>query len=111
MQKEVKYAPENWIDEGCLTLEFPTIRDKVHQLGLGYIFAKLEECNLILVREFYAYWDTYFGESNEVKIWGQVVHFTTKTFNAFLSRRAEDPSKYFILLEKPLYRDIRHTLY
>ncbi|MCE3052086.1 hypothetical protein HAX54_051575 [Datura stramonium] len=28
-QKEVKYAPENWIDKDCLALEFPTIWDKV----------------------------------------------------------------------------------
>ncbi|MCD7472666.1 hypothetical protein HAX54_013967, partial [Datura stramonium] len=25
-QKEAKYAPENWIDEGRLALEFPAIR-------------------------------------------------------------------------------------
>ncbi|MCE3050313.1 hypothetical protein HAX54_046884 [Datura stramonium] len=69
-QKEVKYAPKNWIDEGCLTLEFPSIQDKVRELGLGYIFAKPEECNLTLVRKFYANWDTSFWERNEVKIRG-----------------------------------------
>ncbi|MCE2055044.1 hypothetical protein HAX54_041829, partial [Datura stramonium] len=26
--KEAKYAPENWIDEGHPTLEFPVIQDK-----------------------------------------------------------------------------------
>ncbi|MCD9642591.1 hypothetical protein HAX54_029466, partial [Datura stramonium] len=29
-QKEVKYAPENWIDEGHFELKFPAIRDKIH---------------------------------------------------------------------------------
>ncbi|MCD9560159.1 hypothetical protein HAX54_018640, partial [Datura stramonium] len=70
-QKEVKYAPENLIDEGRLTLELPTIRDKVRELGLDYIFAELEECNITLVREFYANWDTYFGENINVRMRGQ----------------------------------------
>ncbi|MCD9559872.1 hypothetical protein HAX54_018198, partial [Datura stramonium] len=30
--KEAKYAPENWIDEGFLALEFPAIQDKLHEL-------------------------------------------------------------------------------
>lgn len=54
-KKEVKYAPENWIDEGRLTLEFPTIWDKIWELGLRYIFAEPGECNLTLVREFYVF--------------------------------------------------------
>ncbi|MCE3216084.1 hypothetical protein HAX54_004766 [Datura stramonium] len=53
-QKEVKYALENWTYEGHLTLEFPTILHKVPELGLGYIFTEPEECNLTLMREFYA---------------------------------------------------------
>ncbi|MCD7466696.1 hypothetical protein HAX54_003638 [Datura stramonium] len=67
-QKEVKYATENWIDEGLLVLEFPNIRDNLHKLGVGYIFVELEECNLTFVREFYVNWDTSFGESTKVKI-------------------------------------------
>ncbi|MCD9638577.1 hypothetical protein HAX54_022634, partial [Datura stramonium] len=55
------------IDEGRLALEFLTIWDKLHELGVGYIFAKPKECNLTLVREFYAKWDTLFGESTKVK--------------------------------------------
>ncbi|MCD7453975.1 hypothetical protein HAX54_022893, partial [Datura stramonium] len=46
--KKAKYAPENWIDEGRLVLEFSTIRDKVPDLEFGYIFVELEECNLTL---------------------------------------------------------------
>ncbi|MCD7453575.1 hypothetical protein HAX54_021445, partial [Datura stramonium] len=47
-QRKAKYAPENWIDEGCLALELPTIRNTIRELGLGYAFSKLEECNLTL---------------------------------------------------------------
>ncbi|MCD9644162.1 hypothetical protein HAX54_032179 [Datura stramonium] len=72
-QKESKYSPENWIDEGRLALEFPDIQEKICELGAGYIFTKLERCNLTLVRELYANWDTLFGESTKVKIRGQVV--------------------------------------
>ncbi|MCE3215322.1 hypothetical protein HAX54_001872, partial [Datura stramonium] len=46
--KEAKYAPENWIDVGRLALEFPATRDKVRELGLGYIFVEPYECNLTL---------------------------------------------------------------
>ncbi|MCE0482520.1 hypothetical protein HAX54_041331, partial [Datura stramonium] len=55
-----------------------------HNLGLGYVFAKLEDCNLTLVREFYADWDTSFGESTKIKIRGQVVCFNARSFNALL---------------------------
>ncbi|MCD7458971.1 hypothetical protein HAX54_039722 [Datura stramonium] len=48
-QKEAKYSLENWIDEGHLALEFPTIRNKVRELELGYVFAEPKECNLTLV--------------------------------------------------------------
>ncbi|MCE3049385.1 hypothetical protein HAX54_044734, partial [Datura stramonium] len=74
-EKEAKYAPENWIDEGLLELEFAAIRDKLCELGVGYIFPKKEECNLTLVREFYANWDTSFGEStSEDKGSGRAVY-------------------------------------
>ncbi|MCE3052220.1 hypothetical protein HAX54_051918, partial [Datura stramonium] len=67
-QKEAKYALKNWIDEGCLALEYPTICNTIRELGLGYVFAEPEECNLTLVRKFYANWDTFFRESTNVKI-------------------------------------------
>ncbi|MCD7470005.1 hypothetical protein HAX54_009513 [Datura stramonium] len=105
-QKEVKYAPKNWINEGRLAFEFPTIQDKFRELGLGYISAGQEECNLSLEREFYANWDTSFGESNKLKIQGQVFHFTYKRFNAFLEKPMVYLSECFILLEGTPYQDI-----
>ncbi|MCD9640903.1 hypothetical protein HAX54_026638, partial [Datura stramonium] len=53
---------------GCLALEFPVIRDKIHELGAGFIFNEMERCNLTLVRQFYANWDTSSGESTKVKM-------------------------------------------
>ncbi|MCE3215868.1 hypothetical protein HAX54_003853, partial [Datura stramonium] len=109
-QKEVKYAPKNWIDEGHLALEFLAIRDKIRELGAGYIFNESKRCNLTLLREFYANWDSLFEESTKINIRGQVVQFKAKRFNAFLETPTIYPSVYFILLEKPPYRDICHTL-
>ncbi|MCE3052325.1 hypothetical protein HAX54_052250, partial [Datura stramonium] len=52
---------------GRLALEFPVIRVKHCELGVGYIFVEPKECNCTLVREFYANWDTSFGKSTKVK--------------------------------------------
>ncbi|MCD7453958.1 hypothetical protein HAX54_022770 [Datura stramonium] len=65
-QKEAKYALENSIDEGRLKLEFPAIRDKIRELGAGYIFNESKRCNLTSVREFYTNWDNSFRESTKV---------------------------------------------
>ncbi|MCD7462323.1 hypothetical protein HAX54_048255, partial [Datura stramonium] len=110
IQKGAKYALENLIVEGCLALEFSSMRDKLRELGVGYIFTEPEECNLTLVRKFYAKWDTLFREITKVKIRGQVVRFTYKRFNAFLGIPIVDPSEHIIFLERSPYRDIRHTL-
>ncbi|MCE2055061.1 hypothetical protein HAX54_041871, partial [Datura stramonium] len=105
-EKEAKYAQKNWIDEGRLALEYPTIRDTIRELGLGYVFAEPEECNLTFMRELYANWDTSFGEITKLKIRGQVVRFSARSCNAFLCTPVVD-----LLLEKPPYHDILHTLY
>ncbi|MCE0481133.1 hypothetical protein HAX54_038598 [Datura stramonium] len=72
-QKEAKYAPENRLNERLLVLYFIAIRDKIRELGAGYITNEPERCNLTLVREFYTNWDTSLGERTKVKIRGQVV--------------------------------------
>ncbi|MCD7471835.1 hypothetical protein HAX54_012564 [Datura stramonium] len=82
----------------------------MRELGVGYIFNEPERYNLPLAREFYAKYVISFGESTKVKIRGQVVWFIAKKFISFLVTPAVGPSKYFIFLEKPPYRDIHHTL-
>ncbi|MCE0480566.1 hypothetical protein HAX54_037535 [Datura stramonium] len=49
-QMEAKYAPKHWIFEGRLAQEFSAISDKLHELGVGYIFVEPEECNLTLCK-------------------------------------------------------------
>ncbi|MCD7473348.1 hypothetical protein HAX54_015143, partial [Datura stramonium] len=58
------------IDEGRLAIEFSVICDTIHRLGLGNIFVEPEECNLTLVREFYANRNTTYGKSTKVKLRG-----------------------------------------
>ncbi|MCD9645636.1 hypothetical protein HAX54_034680, partial [Datura stramonium] len=41
-QKEAKCAPENWVDEGHLALEFPAVSENIRELRAGYIFNELE---------------------------------------------------------------------
>ncbi|MCD7452524.1 hypothetical protein HAX54_017279, partial [Datura stramonium] len=53
------------IDEGHLAIEFSAILDKIRELGAGFIFNESERCNFTLAREFYANWDTSFGERNK----------------------------------------------
>ncbi|MCD9638943.1 hypothetical protein HAX54_023166, partial [Datura stramonium] len=76
---EAKYYSENWIDEGKLAMEFPTIRDSVFCLGLGFMFSKLSKCNLTLVREFYANWNATHGSSTRVDVKGQEMKTITET--------------------------------
>ncbi|MCD9642758.1 hypothetical protein HAX54_029702, partial [Datura stramonium] len=110
-QNKAKYAPKNLIDEGRLALEYPTICGTIRELGLGYVFVEPEECTLTLVRKFYDKWDTSFGESTKVKIKGQVVRISARSFSAFLCTPVVNPSMYAVFLEKPPYLDIHHTLY
>ncbi|MCD9643873.1 hypothetical protein HAX54_031757, partial [Datura stramonium] len=42
-QKEAKCALKNWIDDGCLALEYPTIHATICELGLGYVFVEPED--------------------------------------------------------------------
>ncbi|MCD9639402.1 hypothetical protein HAX54_023914, partial [Datura stramonium] len=75
--KEIEVAGKGlkWLQTGIKgsssLAKFPTIHDKVHEFGLGYICVDPEECNLTLVKEFYTNWNTSFGESNKVRIRGQ----------------------------------------
>ncbi|MCE2055207.1 hypothetical protein HAX54_042180, partial [Datura stramonium] len=80
-------------DEGRLSLKFLTIRDKLRELGGGYIFAKTKRSATHLSEGVLCKLEhTSFGESIKVKIRGQVARFTYKRFNAFLGTPAVDLS-------------------
>lgn len=55
------------INKEILARYYPHIFAQIIQLKLDFIFEDLEECNLDLVREFYANWFSN-TQGNEVKI-------------------------------------------
>ncbi|MCD7465877.1 hypothetical protein HAX54_002069, partial [Datura stramonium] len=52
----------------------------------------------------------FLWRDTKVRVRGQVGHFTVRAFNVYLSMLEVDQEMYFVLLEKPPYRDIHHTL-
>ncbi|KAG5594767.1 hypothetical protein H5410_035999 [Solanum commersonii] len=74
------------------------------------MFEDQGDCNLILVKEFYANWNTKTRFNKTVPIRGKNVKFTSKVLNLFLGTSNCDAEDYNRLKENPLYRDSRHTL-
>ncbi|KAH0655199.1 hypothetical protein KY285_030081 [Solanum tuberosum] len=77
---------------------------------LGDEFVNEGDCNLTLVREFYANWNTETRFNKTVPIRGKDVKFTSKVLNLFLGTPNCDAEDYNSLKENPPYRDSRHTL-
>ncbi|KAH0649990.1 hypothetical protein KY284_029902 [Solanum tuberosum] len=70
----------------------------------------LSECNLNLVREFYANRNTRRVEINKGFIRDSWVRFSGAALNEFLGTPNCDTADFLAMIERPLYRDIRHTL-
>ncbi|KAG5571634.1 hypothetical protein H5410_061400 [Solanum commersonii] len=51
---EASYFSDVCIDRDNLAREFPEILRQIRELGMEFVFAESEECNLYMVREFYA---------------------------------------------------------
>lgn len=54
---DAKYIPEVYIDRASLMRECPSMVRRIEALDMNFIFHQPTECNLHLVREFYANWD------------------------------------------------------
>ncbi|KAH0709236.1 hypothetical protein KY284_010663 [Solanum tuberosum] len=109
-QQESKYLGDEYVDEGRLRQEFPHILTQIHAWGLQYVFMDQSECNLSLVHEFYANWNTHRVELNQGFIRDSWVRFTVEPLNDFLGTPNCDNAEFLGMIERPLYRDIRHTL-
>ncbi|MCD9644868.1 hypothetical protein HAX54_033381 [Datura stramonium] len=107
--KETKYFPEEQIARELLTQEFPRIVHWIDTVGLNFIFEEPRECNLHLIREFYANWNPTL-RSLTVKIRGQVVTFEPHHLNAILGARYTDAHFLRQLNITPPYADIKCTL-
>ncbi|MCD7459727.1 hypothetical protein HAX54_041782 [Datura stramonium] len=93
----------------CATIAAMRINDRLLTLGLGFVFDAPSECNLNMVREFFAYWMPK-ESSNQVKIRGQIIEFAPIALNRLLGTPHVDPQNFIDMVKKPPYRDIRHTL-
>lgn len=64
--KVAKYLRDEHVNEGRLQVEFPQIHEMVYNLTLHYIFEDQGKCNITLMPEFYANWNTENPWSNKV---------------------------------------------
>ncbi|KAH0758007.1 hypothetical protein KY290_021500 [Solanum tuberosum] len=108
-QQEAKYIGDEFVNEVRLQSQFPVIYQTVIELGLRFIFDNPGDCNLTLVREFYANWLTE-TKYKTVLVRGKDVKFFARILNELLGTPNSDPDEFNSLKDKPPYRDIRHTL-
>ncbi|KAG5572506.1 hypothetical protein H5410_062272 [Solanum commersonii] len=100
---------DEFVNEVRLQSQFPDIYRIVNELVLRFIFENSGDCNLTLVREFYANWLTE-TKYNIVPVRGKDVKFSAQILNELLGTPNCDPDEFNTLKDKPPYRDIRHTL-
>ncbi|KAG5606880.1 hypothetical protein H5410_028372 [Solanum commersonii] len=108
-QREAKYMGDEVVNEVRLQSQFFYIYRTIHELGLRFIFENLGDCNLTLVREFYANWLTE-TKYKTVPVRGEDVKFSAQILNELLGTPNCDPNVFNDLKDKPHYRDIRHIL-
>ncbi|KAH0767859.1 hypothetical protein KY285_003730 [Solanum tuberosum] len=109
-QQESKYLGDEYVDKRRFPQEFPHIHTQINALGLQYVLVDQGECNLILVHEFYANWNTHRVELNQGLIRDSRVRFTVEALNEFLGTPNCDNSEFLAMIERLPYHDIRHTL-
>uniref|UniRef100_M1E0K3 Putative plant transposon protein domain-containing protein n=1 Tax=Solanum tuberosum TaxID=4113 RepID=M1E0K3_SOLTU len=108
-QREPKYMGDEYVDEVRLQTQIPAMYRTIVKLGLKFILDHSDDCNLTLVREFYANWLTK-TQIKHVHIKGNDVRFSARVLNDLLGIPNCDTDEFNRLKETLLYRDIRHTL-
>ncbi|KAH0655201.1 hypothetical protein KY285_030083 [Solanum tuberosum] len=108
-QREPKYIDDKYVNEVRLQSQFPVIYLTMVELGLRFIFYQPGDCNLSLVREFYANCLTE-TKYKIVPIRDKDVKFNARILNEFLGTLNCDSDDFNTLKDKPHYRDIRYTL-
>ncbi|KAG5580086.1 hypothetical protein H5410_050713 [Solanum commersonii] len=100
---------DEFVNEVWLQSQFLDIFQTFNELGLRFIFENPGDCNLTLVREFYANWITE-TKYITVLVRGKDVKFSARILNESLGTPNCDPDVFNDLKDKPPYRDVRHTL-
>uniref|UniRef100_M1DH54 Putative plant transposon protein domain-containing protein n=1 Tax=Solanum tuberosum TaxID=4113 RepID=M1DH54_SOLTU len=105
-----RYFSDVCIDRDSLAREFPQMLRLIRKLHMEFIYAELGECNLHMVREFYANWAPN-ARSQFVTVRGVNVPITPAGINDILGTPQDtDPLVLTGLNIRPSYRVIRHTL-
>ncbi|KAG5575871.1 hypothetical protein H5410_056005, partial [Solanum commersonii] len=90
--------------------EFPQILRRIRELHMEFIFAEGRECNLQMVREFYANWEPD-ARSHFMTVRGVIVTITPAVLNDIMGTSPNaEPLVLTGLNVRPPYRAIRHTL-
>uniref|UniRef100_M1E0V4 Putative plant transposon protein domain-containing protein n=1 Tax=Solanum tuberosum TaxID=4113 RepID=M1E0V4_SOLTU len=106
---EAKYFSDVILDDVNLERELPPIMHRLQELHMGFIFQDPSECNVSVVREFYANWKPD-ARSHFVTVRGVEVPLTPSAINQILGT-ADAP--FDVLMEiniSPPYQQIRHAL-
>jgi len=106
---EAKYFSDVILDDVNLEREFPHIRRRLQELHMGFIFQDPSECNISVVREFYANWKPD-ARSHFVTVRGVEVQLTPSAINQLLGT-ADSPSDVLTAINiSPPNQQIRHAL-
>ncbi|KAH0725944.1 hypothetical protein KY284_001809 [Solanum tuberosum] len=107
---ETTYFSDVCVDGDSLAREFPQIQRLIRELGMEFIFADPDECNLHMVWEFYANWAPEV-RSHYVTVRGKNVPITPTGINDILGTPQDtDPLVLTGLNIRPLYQAICHML-
>ncbi|KAH0669439.1 hypothetical protein KY285_025463 [Solanum tuberosum] len=107
---EASYFSDVIIDRDTLEHEFPQILRRIRELGMEFVIAEPEGCNLHMVREFYANWAPE-ARSHYVTVRGRNVPITpTGITDILCTPQDTDPLVLTGLIIRPPYQAIRHIL-
>nr|XP_016492015.1 PREDICTED: uncharacterized protein LOC107811572 isoform X1 [Nicotiana tabacum] len=100
------YLPDFAVNEHKLMSRYPQIWERIHELGLGFVFKNQGEANFSLVREFYSGWNL----EQLVLIRGRLIDISASALCRFLDAPNVPCSPLCDFIYWPAYRDIRHKL-
>lgn len=97
------------LEDENLDMEFPHIRRRLLELHMGFIFQEPSECNISVVREFYAKWKTN-SHSHYVTLRGVEVPFNSTVLKQLLVTVDASSNVLTGINISPPYLEIWHTL-
>jgi hypothetical protein len=106
---ESRYLSDMPIDDERLGREYPAILRQLEERNMQFLFAAPKPCNLHMVREFYANYQTD-KRTHYITVRGVEVPLSPMAINEILGTPEGDSTELTELNIQPPYQDIRHTL-